>query len=220
MILHRLLSQLAPYECLGCTAEGQLLCRACSAQLLPVPERCYRCQRLSSGNRTCQNCRHQSELYAVWARTAYSGLAKDLVWRLKFSGAQAAAHQMAEFITLPPDLDRMAIFVPVPTATSRVRRRGYDQAQLLAKALARSYHQSYVPCLRRSGQQHQVGATRQQRITQLQAAYRCISPQWIAGRHIILVDDVLTTGATLEAAAKILKQAGAARISGLVFAQA
>jgi len=219
MFLHTLLSQIAPYECLGCNAEGSLLCVDCSVNLVALPERCYRCQRLSRANRTCQTCRQQTELYVVQARTSYNGLAKDLVWRLKFSGAQSAAQEMAKLMASIPS-DESVVLVPVPTASSRVRKRGYDQAQLLARALARQHHQEYVPCLRRSGQQHQVGATRLQRVTQLQAAYRCVSPRRIAGRHAILIDDVLTTGATLEAAAKVLKQAGAARVSGLVFAQA
>jgi len=218
MLLQTLLAKLAPYECLGCAAEGRLLCLNCAASLSRLPERCYRCRRLSVGNKTCASCRSKSNLYAVRAATNYSGLAKELVWRLKFSGAQLAAQEMAALMRLPSN--EPIVLVPIPTATSRRRRRGYDQAYLLAKAVARQYHLSYGTYLRRSGQQHQVGASRQQRITQLQTAYRCIAPQRIAGAHVLLVDDVLTTGATLEATAKVLKQAGAKRVSALVFAQA
>jgi predicted amidophosphoribosyltransferase len=77
---------------------------------------------------------------------------------------------------------------------------------------------SYADCLRRSGQTHQVGASRDRRLEQLQAAFRVKDLR--PADTIILVDDVLTTGATLEAAAITLKQAGACTVEAAVFAQA
>jgi len=170
--------------------------------------------------RTCPACRRQSALYAVRAATGYDGVAKDLVWRLKFDGMVAAAAEMARCLAplMPAGPD--VLLVPLPTATSRVRQRGYDQAGLLVRELSRLTGLPHATCLRRLGQHHQVGAGRQQRLAQLKDAYRPINAKLIAGKHIILVDDVLTTGASLEAAATTLKTAGARRITGLVFAQA
>ena len=107
-----------------------------------------------------------------------------------------------------------------PTATSRVRQRGYDQAKLLARALARQAGLPYLDCLARVGQTHQVGATREQRLRQLQAAFRVRRPNAVRSAYLLLVDDVSTTGATLELAATILKSAGARRVDAIVFAQA
>jgi len=220
MIFQTVLSQLAPHDCLGCRAEGSLLCHECASDLVPIPERCYRCRGLNPAGRTCHSCRSSTEIYAVRAVTPYRNLAKGLIWQLKFSGAQAAAREMADLMALLLIGSEEIVIVPIPTATTRVRKRGYDQAVLLARAVARRSGHPYAPSLRRLGQHHQVGATRTQRITQLQEAYRCIRPELIEGKHVVLIDDVVTTGATLEAAARIMKAGGAARVSGLVFAQA
>jgi len=220
MFLDRILTRFAPHECLGCQAEGQLLCAICQSRLTAVPERCYRCRRITTEGKTCQTCRAHSNLYSVRPRAIYEGLAKDLVWRLKFNGAQAAATEMAKLMKPLLPADQPLVLVHIPTATSRVRKRGYDQAQLLAKALARETGLPYVAALRRIGQHHQVGASRAQRVTQLKQAYRCVRPDLVQNAHIILIDDVLTTGATLEAATTVIKANGATRVSGLVFAQA
>lgn len=220
MLLDTLLSTIAPHECLNCSAEGKLLCDACTKLLDPIPEACYRCRKLSSGAKTCKSCRASSELYIVRAATIYKGLAKDLVWQLKFQGAQAAAREIADQMTHLIPRSSEVVLVPVPTATSRIRRRGYDQATLIARALATKTGTKYSPALRRSGQHHQLGSSRTQRVTQLQQAYRCVRPKEVMGKHVILVDDVLTTGATLEAAARTMKAAGAKHASGIVYARA
>ena len=108
------------------------------------------------------------------------------------------------------------LVVPIPTATTRVRQRGYDQAKLLARAIARQTGLRYTNCLVRQGQAHQVGASRQARHNQLEGALRV--KKTVQGVCIILVDDVTTTGATLEAAASVLRQAGAQQIEALTFA--
>jgi ComF family protein len=150
----------------------------------------------------------------------YSGTAKELVWKLKFAGAQAAVEQMAAQMLPRLRAASGTIVVPVPTATSRVRRRGYDQARLLARQLSRESQLRYVACLSRITQAQQVGASREQRLKQLSTAFYAQKPHLIQGKHIILVDDVVTTGATLEAATTALRAAGAGRIDALVFAQA
>lgn len=216
--IDRLLTVLTPYECLGCTAEGDLLCAACIQQLTGLPERCYRCLLPSPDALTCPACRPASPLYRVRAGSAYSDAAKELVARLKFSGARASARLMAARLVSFVDTDSM--IVPVPTATSRVRSRGYDQAKLLGRELSRQARLPYLDCLVRAGQTHQVGASRQQRLRQLSNAFRVGTSGKVCGRRILLVDDVVTTGATLESAALVLRAAGASRIEAAVFCAA
>jgi ComF family protein len=166
-------------------------------------------------------CQAFGQLRRVAAATPYETIAKDLVWQLKFQGAQAAASVMAELMAgLLRPADSQQFIVPVPTATRRVRQRGYDQAKLLARQLAKRTGLRYMDCLRRQGQAHQVGSSRQQRLQQLQTAFRLKSGYDMRERQVILVDDVLTTSATLEAAAEVLKIAGVRYVDAIVFARA
>ncbi|HVX57253.1 MAG TPA: ComF family protein [Candidatus Saccharimonadales bacterium] len=221
-LIDHLLTVLAPYECLGCGAEGPLLCADCLRALPPLPERCYRCRAPSPSAPTCAACATDSLLDKVIIGTAYAGIAKELIARLKFTGARAAARSMALRLAplLVPSADHGALLVSVPTAASRVRRRGYDQAALLARELSRRTRLPYLACLARSGHTRQLGASREQRLSQLAGAFRVTRPASVKGAHVVLIDDVLTTGATLEAAASVLRAHGAGRISAAVFAQA
>jgi ComF family protein len=157
----------------------------------------------------------------VRAAVIYEQLAKDLVWRLKFAHAQDAAREMAALMR--PSVGHQQeidfLIVPVPTATTRARQRGFDQARLVAQELARSVRQPYADVLARQNQAHQVGASREQRKQQLAGAFRVTKPWPIKHVRILLIDDVVTTGATLEAATAALRAVGARHIEALVFAQ-
>lgn len=220
MLLDRIMAQLAPHECLGCFAEGALLCSDCCKYLIPSPSACYHCRKPSEGGRTCLSCLPYSDLAAVQVATAYKAIAKDLIWHLKFNGTQAAASEIADQLLRFVPLDQECVIVPVPTATSRIRQRGYDQATLIARELAKKTGAEYSATLRRSGQFRQLGSNKDQRTSQLQGAHRLVRPRDVSNRRVILIDDVLTTGSTLEAAAKVIKAAGATRITAIVFARA
>jgi ComF family protein len=222
-MFNRLLSVIAPHECVGCLREGNVLCPECMGNLRVAYSHCYRCLEKTGGNRTCKKCLETSSLDAVYAAVRYNQPAvKHALWRLKFDRAQAAATDIARHLaTIAPVFTEKCIIVPAPTATVRARQRGYDQACLIAKTLARLLPEQYVyvPALARLGTKRQLGNTREQRIVQLQDAFRVRRPL-TAGVAVLLVDDVITTGATLQAAAGALKQAGAGRVEALVFAQA
>ena len=170
--------------------------------------------------RTCITCRRVSPLYAVRAATRYEGSIKEVIWHLKFERAQAGAIPLARLLVVRLRLPAEAIVMPVPTSTRRVRQRGYDQTVLIARSLARRTKLPYMQALTRLGKQQQHTASRVQRLTQLATAFQIMRPQMVQGKHIILIDDVITTGATLEAAARTLKAAGAKRVSAAVCAQA
>ncbi len=217
-----LLTLVAPYECIGCTAEGRLWCAVCQGMQAPALPRCYRCQGRYIGFDTCTACAAISNLASVAALYRYERDAKQLVWKLKFGRAAGAAEDIAAALVrqAPIDTTGRLLIAHAPTATSRVRQRGYDQAALIARSLSRQTGIPYRHLLQRSGQQKQVGASRLARSKQLREAFRCPRPHEVRGAHVMLIDDVVTTGATLEAAADVLTRAGALRVDGLVFAQA
>ena len=220
-ILDKILHVIAPHSCVVCGKEGSLLCAWCLPDSMePLPSRCYRCYSAAADSLVCRACRRQSPLQHVWVRTWYEAHVKRLVYGFKFERQQAAVVPLAQLMAQTvPYLDRATIVTHVPTASSRVRQRGYDHAALLAKAVARHLDLPYAPVLVRHGQTRQVGARRAARLAQLQGAFRVKCPEAIAGARILLVDDILTTGATLETASRCLKKAGAKVVDGLVIAQ-
>ncbi|MGF7229103.1 MAG: ComF family protein [Candidatus Saccharibacteria bacterium] len=197
-----------------------MLCKACATKLPKAQARCYKCLQLSLEGRTCPACATASPLQSVRAATAYVGGAKQLVGQLKFNRAVDAARTIAIMCDARIPLPGDAIVTYVPTANSRVRLRGYDQAQRIARHLA---HQNSLPLLTtlaRTSEARQVGASGAQRRSQLASAFRPVRPYAIKDRHVILVDDVITTGSSLEACAQVLIAAGALDVRAVVFAQA
>ena len=216
----QILQLFAPFECLGCHREGGLLCHQCGIEAIEVaPGCCYRCLR-PTPSALCDDCRDRTRLCDVQVASSYTNLSVQLISRLKFARTQAAAQLIAKIMDnrLPPSAVD-TIVVHVPTATQRVRQRGYDQAQLIAREFARYRRLPCQALLRRQGHSRQLGAGRQERRQQLEGAFYCPVPSKVSGRRILLIDDVLTTGATVEVAAKVLESAGAKEVSAALFAQ-
>lgn len=212
---------MAPHRCLNCGSEGTLLCAWCLPDAFPrLPSRCFACQKAAADSTTCVKCRRHIPIKRIWAATQYEGLAHKLLHAYKFERALAAATIIASAISEAlPYLPKDTIIVPVPTATSRIRQRGYDHAELIASHVAKLRGLNMIKAACRLTQSRQVGANRRQRKTQLQGAFIVTQPNVIKGASVLIIDDVATTGATLEALAGPLKSAGAKTICAAVFAQ-
>jgi ComF family protein len=161
-------------------------------------------------------------LSTLRAGFAYEGAARAAVVALKFRSGRHLAPLMGEL--LRHELERRPlraeIVVPVPLAHSRLRQRGFNQAMLLAEQIAAHAGGVVVDdLLVRENRPAQRTLTAARRIVNLQGAFACIRPERVAGRRVLLVDDVATTGATVSACADTLAAAGASRISALAFAR-
>ncbi len=228
---------LAP-RCLGCGGAAgpgrTLVCGRCRSRLTAPPAPlCPRCgfPRLRTGREpapTCQECRE----WPVGLRAARSACllrdpADGLVHQLKYRGW----HRLGSFMggrmartRLPDDVARETqLVIPVPTTPLRLRARGYNQAEVLATAFASETGRTVICGLERSaGASSQIALQPAARLANVAGAFGPVAGAEtdFAGEHLLLVDDVLTTGATVAACARALVDAGARCVSVVTFARA
>lgn len=213
-MISRLMELLAPANCLECGREGAVICTTCRADLRPrQAPRCFGCSRLSANGETCEDCRRDSRLAGVSVATDYEGSVKELVLQLKFHRLRAATETATDLLMgcagQWPEVD---LVTSVPVAASRYRERGYNQSELLARAVARRIGLPYRTTLGRLTATHQIGQDRLARRRQVAGAFYGL--RQLRDARVLIVDDVVTTGATLSECAAVLDGAGA----GLVWA--
>ena len=217
---------LLPPRCVVCGDPGLPgcdLCQACRADLPAPRNACPRCALPQPRAGTCAGCTAvPPPLDAAHAAFAYAFPLDRLLPRLKFhrdfAAGRVLAQSMAErFAGLP----RPQALVPVPLHRTRLRRRGYDQALELARPLARALQLPlHADLLRRAcATRAQSRLDAEERRRNLQNAFRVESRGSALPHHVVLVDDVMTTGATLHAAARALRAAGVARVEAWVCAR-
>ena len=218
----RLMQFLAPATCLLCFSEGAALCATCSAQIVsPAPGCCYVCLVRTKNGVLCDTCLPDTPFSGVFAACAYENVNKKVIHAFKFSHQRSLATAMADkLVTSLPPLSKDVVVTHIPTSAAHIRERGYDQALLLARAVANRLQLPHASLLERIGKTRQLGASRRERRVQMAGAFRPVKPYIINGANLLLVDDVITTGSSLEAAARILQNAGAQSITAAVFAQA
>jgi ComF family protein len=191
------------WSCGGPARNGEPLCRACRGSL----------QRLAAEPVWLSYVR-------VWAPVAYAGPARDLVRALKFQGAIGVSDAMAALIAAnaPPGWLDGRTLVPVPLHRKRLRSRGYNQAAAIAEALVSRTGLAVLDSLVRTGSSlTQVGRQRAERRA---GPAGTIQPRGsIVPERVLLVDDVVTTGATLAACRAALAAAGAVEVDAVVFAR-
>ena len=207
MWLARLLAPLVPPLCLACgghAGRSEPLCLACRGDLRWLDPALERLAGM-----------------ATWAPLAYEGPARAVVRSLKYDGVRGAAAIMAAQVAAnaPPRLLAGRTLVPVPPHPTRRRRRGFNQAELLARALGARAGIEVADCLRRTGSRRpQVGRAREERLGAIEGAISP-SPGVHAPKRPLLVDDVITTGAMLGACARALREGGAFEVAAIAYAR-
>jgi ComF family protein len=199
---------------------------------LAAPPLCWSCGGgARPGGPLCAGCRRRlrwlgSGLVEVaglptWAPVAYDGPARALVGGLKFRRAAGLADAMAAQLAAcaPPGLLDGVSLVPVPLEPGRLRRRGFNQAERLADALARRAGVPSTACLeRRRGERPQVGRSRAERLAAARDTVTVARAAEVPSR-VLLVDDVITTGGTLAACAATLRAAGTRQVAAVAYAR-
>ena len=199
-------------------AARRLLCAACEADLprLAMPL-CPRCALPSPGALICGRCLSESPAYdATRAALAYDFPADALVHALKFRGELALAPLLAGLLADKLDGERVDCVVPVPLSAQRLRSRGYNQAVEIARHLQK-HGLELALCERTRDAPPQIELPYAERQRNVRGAFRCTRA--LIGASVAVVDDVMTTGATLHEIARTLKGAGATRVVNWVVAR-
>jgi len=200
----------------------ELLCAACEADLPRLsPPLCPSCALASPGGAVCGRCLARPPRYdGTVAALAYAFPADALVHALKFRGELALATLLARLLLerLPPLRDVDCV-VPVPLSAPRLRSRGYNHAVEIARPLAAALRAplELSLCERRRDTAPQLELPWSERSRNVRGAFAAAAP--LAGARVAVVDDVMTTGATLDEIAATLKDAGAARVVNWVVAR-
>ncbi len=231
---------LYPPRCAGCRRLGEWLCERCIRAIDTIhPPICARCGRAihpdvaaaASGDGSSYRCglcdELGPELGAIRALAYFGGPMREAIYELKYHGVTVVAKPLGQMMAqawpglAPEGRERADAIVPVPLHPARERERGYNQAALLARELGRHLEHPVVEnVLQRSRSTlPQVSLGTRARYANVHGAFRCRSES-LRGRSVLLIDDVCTTGATLEAAAAALRRGGATAVTAYTLARA
>lgn len=205
------LQTLAPHYCCSCEAIGSILCESCKYDIESENhEQCVVCRGLSRrGEALCSQ--HLLPYSRAWCVGERSDALRRLIDSHKFERAKSAYVSLATLLDValpvfPPGI----VVVPVPTIATHIRRRGFDHTALLASEFAKRRRLRYLHAIERATSSSQLGKGRRDRRSQAKKAFVC--PKQVPKGIYLLLDDIFTTGATVEFAAKALKDAGATEV--------
>ena len=225
MLVDTILSWVAPDSCICCQKDGTLLCCDClnnfkKQDSQKIKDECLFCKTKNKNpSGICIICNNKLKLKAVYFVGYHQGTLKNLIWRLKFHSSASALKPLIPELAdkLQPLTNKDCYLIPLPTAPTRIRSRGFDQAKKMAKNLARTNTKwVYQNLLIRVNDVDQIGRSKTERRDAAKQMF-ALNPRKTAKLNkkyqLILVDDVMTTGATISAAAELMYKSGFKSIS-------
>ena len=236
-LLRQAVRFLLPVECAAChtlLADDPIphFCSACwNTITVASPSRCSRCDRpfvsplatTYSPQHLCQSCHQRPPSYTkAWTLYPYRPPLQDAICLFKYGGKVSLAEPLARLmIDRLPQLDGIDLIIPVPLHAERLREREFNQSLLLADRIGRhlSLPVSCTALIRTAPAPPQTTLSRRKRLNNLRGAFSVPQPESIAGKRILLIDDVFTTGATVNGCAKLLRRAGSGPVFVLTLAR-
>lgn len=228
------LELISPTRCASCERPGELICHRCleATEFIDPADACARCGA-PFGRLLCTECQGRPPALDRCVATAvFDGPPARIVRAYKDAGERRLARPIAELMARAArhaeerDPARYAGFVSqadavvfVPATASAYRRRGFDHMELVARELCSVTGLPLADALAKRGCSDQRELSRGERLASSQDVYVVVAPEFVCGRRLLLIDDVVTTGATLTAAAHALRAAGAQSVDGLAFAR-
>ena len=219
------LDLLFPRWCISCGREGEYICLSCNRSLTRIlPPLCPKCGQPQSRATLCPSCTDwTTEIDGIRAPFQFDGVIRQAIHQLKYNNLRDLAGLLAQLLSdyLATSPVPGEVLVPVPLHPKRLRERGYNQSHLLAQELGRLTTLPVVDdCLIR--QRHVPPQARTSTVDErrgnVASAFFCRDGR-LRDKQVLLIDDVSTSGATLDACAGALKQAGALSVWGLVLAK-
>lgn len=209
-MLDSLLSLLAPHLCCNCQKTGSVLCENCKYDITSEPYECCVLCTTPATNGLCTTC--IAPFARAWCVGPRMGGLEAVVDAYKFEGVRSAVLSCGELLdTVLPMLPPETVIVPVPTVPRHIRQRGFDHTLQMAAYLARRRGVRCQQMVTRKTDTVQYTESRADRLRQAKEAFACRGTI-DKGAIYLLVDDVITTGATIRYAAEALRQAGAATV--------
>ena len=204
--------------------KHKAICEKCEKKLPFIFHGCIKCgEKIDGEYNVCYNCKHTlREFDKTYSVFEYSSVAKEMVWKLKYENARYLAKTMASFLTdhiIKNDIKFDVItFVPAYKATQK--KRGYNQAKLLAEECCKNLKLNLAQdvLVRVKENTSQVDLSAKERERNIENSFVTNNKSIVKNKVVLVIDDVLTTGATMNEVAKVLKDAGASKVIGLTFA--
>lgn len=217
-MIDKLLAFVAPHSCCGCGEVGSELCEGCRYNIISEGfAGCVGCLRPTRGDNLCANCT-DLKAEAVWCVGLRQAELKALLDTYKFTSVRSASRPLAQLLdaVLPPLPEGIVVTV-VPSASAHSRERGFDHLERIGRELAELRGVPFLPLLRRKTGGTQHFKTKKERLDAAREAYELLATR--VPDKVLLVDDILTTGATMRVALNLLSDAGVETLYGAIIAR-
>lgn len=217
-MIDQFLAAVAPHSCCSCGEVGSELCEGCKHNI--ISERfsaCVGCLRPTSGDNLCLSCT-DFKAEAVWCVGSRQAELKALIDSYKFDAMRSASRPLAELVlAVLPVLPEGTVVTVVPTTAAHNRERGFDHMERIGREVARLRGLPFSPLLHRKTGGTQHFKTKRERLKAARGAFEVIPGEM--PEHVLVIDDILTTGATMRAVLEKLKAAGVTSLYGVIIAR-